>query len=157
MRRRHRQREKQTPCREPDVGLDPRTPGSRPEPKVDAQPLSHPGIPHFSFLFIDLCLPRDKERNEWRCHVMSRTLLPLNDSGFAFGGTWSCPVLPFLRMSSFLGDSFTLPINVLKFALYETYPDVIKSWPSIKWGYPTAVLKFASCGHREEHWEPRGS
>ena len=29
-----------------DVGLDPRTPGSRPEPKADAQPLSHPGVPH---------------------------------------------------------------------------------------------------------------
>ena len=28
---------------EPDVGLDPGTPGSRPEPKADAQPLSHPG------------------------------------------------------------------------------------------------------------------
>ena len=27
---RHRQREKQAPCREPDVGLDPRAPGSRP-------------------------------------------------------------------------------------------------------------------------------
>ena len=28
VRQRHRQREKQAPCREPDVGLDPRTPGS---------------------------------------------------------------------------------------------------------------------------------
>ena len=28
--------------RGPDVGLDPRTPGSRPEPKADAPPLSHP-------------------------------------------------------------------------------------------------------------------
>ena len=28
-----------------DGGIDPRTPGSRPEPKADAQPLSHPGIP----------------------------------------------------------------------------------------------------------------
>ena len=36
----HRQREKQAPCREPDVGLEPRTPGSRPGPKADAQPLS---------------------------------------------------------------------------------------------------------------------
>ena len=27
---RHRQREKQAPCRKPDVGLDPGTPGSRP-------------------------------------------------------------------------------------------------------------------------------
>ena len=26
------------------VGLDPGTPGSRPVPKADAQPLSHPGI-----------------------------------------------------------------------------------------------------------------
>uniref|UniRef100_A0A8C0LB18 mitogen-activated protein kinase kinase kinase n=1 Tax=Canis lupus dingo TaxID=286419 RepID=A0A8C0LB18_CANLU len=44
-RQRHRQREKQAPCREPDVGLYPGTPGSCPEPKVDAQPLSHPGVP----------------------------------------------------------------------------------------------------------------
>ena len=44
-RQRHRQREKQAPCRKPDVGLDPGTPGSHPEPKANAQPLSHPGIP----------------------------------------------------------------------------------------------------------------
>ena len=31
-RQRHRQREKQAPCREPDVGLDPRSPGSHPGP-----------------------------------------------------------------------------------------------------------------------------
>ena len=43
---RHRQREeKQASCKEPNVGLDPGTPGSRPELKTDAQPLSHPGIP----------------------------------------------------------------------------------------------------------------
>ena len=29
-RQRHRQWEKQAPCREPDVGLDPRSPGSGP-------------------------------------------------------------------------------------------------------------------------------
>ena len=29
------------------MGLDPVTPGSLPEPKVDAQPLSHPGAPWF--------------------------------------------------------------------------------------------------------------
>ena len=44
-RQRHRQREKQDPCRKPDVRLDPATPGSYPEPKTDAQPLSHPGVP----------------------------------------------------------------------------------------------------------------
>ena len=43
---RHRQREKQAPCREPDAGLDPGSPGSCPEPKADAQPLSHPGVPY---------------------------------------------------------------------------------------------------------------
>ena len=31
---RHRQREKQAPCREPDVGLDPGSPGSCPGLKV---------------------------------------------------------------------------------------------------------------------------
>ena len=35
-RQRQRQREKQAPCREPYVGLDPRNPGSHPEPKADA-------------------------------------------------------------------------------------------------------------------------
>ena len=34
----------QAPCREPDVGLDPGTPGSRPGPKVGAKLLSRPGI-----------------------------------------------------------------------------------------------------------------
>ena len=42
---RHRQKEKQAPCGEPEVRLDPRSPGSRPEPKADSQPLSHLGIP----------------------------------------------------------------------------------------------------------------
>ena len=44
-RQKHRQREKQAPCREPDVGLDPGTPGSCPELQTDAHPLSHPGVP----------------------------------------------------------------------------------------------------------------
>ena len=44
-RQRHRQREKQAPYGKSDVGLDPRTPGSCPELKADAQPLSYPGAP----------------------------------------------------------------------------------------------------------------
>ena len=48
-RQRHRQREKQAPFWEPDVGLDPRTPGLRPGPKASAKPLSHPGIPYHIF------------------------------------------------------------------------------------------------------------
>ena len=41
----HRQKEKQAPRREPDMGLDPRTRGSHPEPQADAQPLSPTGAP----------------------------------------------------------------------------------------------------------------
>ena len=52
-RQRLRQREKQAPCREPNVGLNSRSPGSRPEPKADTQWLSHPGVPFF-FFFKDL-------------------------------------------------------------------------------------------------------
>ena len=43
-RQRHRRREKQAPCKEPDVGLNPETPGSCPELKAGAQLLSHPGV-----------------------------------------------------------------------------------------------------------------
>ena len=50
-RQRHRRREKQAPCREPDAALDPRTPGSSPGPKADAQPLSHPGVTGFTYSF----------------------------------------------------------------------------------------------------------
>ena len=39
------QREKQTPYGELNMELDPGTLGSWPEPKVDAQPLSHSGAP----------------------------------------------------------------------------------------------------------------
>ena len=49
-RQRQRQREKQDPCREPDAGLDYRTPGLLPEPKADAQPLSHLGACKIIFL-----------------------------------------------------------------------------------------------------------
>ena len=41
----------------PDAGLDARTPGSWPEPKADAPPLSHPGVPHSALtgLGLQLC------------------------------------------------------------------------------------------------------
>ena len=52
---RHGQREKQAPCREPDVGLRSPDPGSHPDPKADAEPLSHPGVPsHCWKIIIDL-------------------------------------------------------------------------------------------------------
>ena len=41
---RERQREKQAPSWEPDVGLNPGTPGLCSGPKAGAKPLSHPGI-----------------------------------------------------------------------------------------------------------------
>ena len=44
-RQRHRQREKQASCREPDVGLDPRSPGSHPGLQVAAKPTVPPGLP----------------------------------------------------------------------------------------------------------------
>ena len=49
-RQRHRQKENQAPCGEPDVGLDPRTSGSWPEPQAAAQLLSCRGIPVQWFL-----------------------------------------------------------------------------------------------------------
>ena len=39
--------------REPDVGFDPGSPGSRPGPKAGAKPLRHPGIPDLKFLYFE--------------------------------------------------------------------------------------------------------
>ena len=44
-RQRHRQREKQAPCRDPNMGLDPRSPGSSPGLKASTKPQSHLGCP----------------------------------------------------------------------------------------------------------------
>ena len=41
--------EKQAPCREPDVRLDPGTPGSCPGLKGGTKLLSHPGVPKNRF------------------------------------------------------------------------------------------------------------
>ena len=54
-RKRHRQREKQAPGREPDAGLDSRSPGSGPGRKGGAKLLSYPGC-LLSLLLITLCL-----------------------------------------------------------------------------------------------------
>ena len=56
-REREREREAETQAegeagsmhREPDVGFDPGSPGSRPGPKAGAKPLRHPGIPVLNF------------------------------------------------------------------------------------------------------------
>ena len=50
-RQRHRHREKQAPHREPNVGLDPKTPWACPELKADAQALSHRGTSVMHTLF----------------------------------------------------------------------------------------------------------
>ena len=39
---------------EPNVGLNPRTPGSQPEPKADAQPRSHSAAPSTMILRITI-------------------------------------------------------------------------------------------------------
>ena len=48
---------------EPDLGLDPRTLGLRPEPKADVQPLSHPGGLSAIFLKIKINEKFHKEQN----------------------------------------------------------------------------------------------
>ena len=52
------------------MGLNPGTPGSRPGPKADAQPLSHPGVPElYTFFFLRFYLfmrHRERERERQR-------------------------------------------------------------------------------------------
>ena len=48
--------------REPDVGFDPGSPGSRPGPKAGAKPLRHPGIPQWHFYTLTMRLKKEKLR-----------------------------------------------------------------------------------------------
>ena len=52
---------------EPDVGLDPRSPGPCPGPKAGAKPLRHPGIPVVEILIQEGYIPvqRSMGKNEW--------------------------------------------------------------------------------------------
>ena len=63
-RQRHRQREKQAPCRKPDVGCDPQT---WDHILSETQLLSHPGVPLFLFLkkILSIYL-RERERDRER-------------------------------------------------------------------------------------------
>ena len=61
-RQRLRQREKKVPCREPDAGLGPGSPGSHPGLKASAQLLSHSGIPR--------C------HGFWNCHMSLNWIVP---------------------------------------------------------------------------------
>ena len=65
-RQRHRQREKQAPCREPNARLDPRTLGSCPEPKADTQPLSQPGVSGPQYFFCPFLLVPRPPISPWR-------------------------------------------------------------------------------------------
>ena len=81
-RQRHRQRQRGEAEREvgstqePDAGLDPRSPGSCPRPKADAQPLSHPGVLKGLLLQRELQMSSYKEMpcsySSWACNVVSR-------------------------------------------------------------------------------------
>ena len=63
-RQRQKQREKQVPFGEPNVGLDPRTPGSCPELQAEAQPVSHPDVPNFFFLKKQLIAHHRKRKQQ---------------------------------------------------------------------------------------------
>ena len=68
----HRQRKEQAPCKEPDAGLNPMTPGSHPEPKADAQPLSHPGIPTELKYYISSQKDKSLLRKWWWIKILSK-------------------------------------------------------------------------------------
>ena len=53
--------------REPDVGFDPGSPGSRPGPKAHAKPLRHPGIPLVSTFkdFFSVQIPEQKTKSAY--------------------------------------------------------------------------------------------
>ena len=76
---RHRKRKAETQaegeaCREPDVGLDPGSPGSRPGLKAALEPLSHPGvpIPYFSKKISSLLVLRKHSKSVHRFKIICK-------------------------------------------------------------------------------------
>ena len=61
--------------REPDVGFDPGSPGSRPGPKAGAKPLRHPGIPE-----IGNFQRRNAGKQSVRLDIQSKGCLPFDSS-----------------------------------------------------------------------------
>ena len=49
------------------MGLDARTPGSHPQPKAGAQPLSHPGVPRNSLKALKMW---ETQVSEHRSHLL---------------------------------------------------------------------------------------
>ena len=65
------------PVGKPDAGLDPRTPGSQPEPKADTQPLSHPGALWWWICWFLLMVPqRVIVRMKWSSSGKVLTAMP---------------------------------------------------------------------------------
>ena len=62
---------KQAPCQEPDMELDPGTLRSRPQPKAEAQLLSHTGIPLRRLYY--LCCEMVFKDHKWVLGVLSFT------------------------------------------------------------------------------------
>ena len=76
-RQRHEQREKTGSMQEAQCGLDPGSPGSRPEPKADVQPLSHPGIPIANFYISPQPLgPADWDKKVNQGHQTEIIIIP---------------------------------------------------------------------------------
>ena len=61
---------------EPDVGFDPRSPGSRPGPKAGAKPLCHPGIPMLVLYNCHSVLCRTSHAT-WLPHTVSTCPWPM--------------------------------------------------------------------------------
>ena len=61
-----REKQKQAPCREPNAGLDPGTPGSCPVPKAGAKLLSHPEKLFLKIFYLFIC---HRERESQRAQV----------------------------------------------------------------------------------------
>ena len=72
--------------REPDVGLDPGSPGSRPGPKAGSKPLCHPGIPTSGFA----CISPEGPVGSWVPLDWGWLLLRVFWGHTSFQAPWCC-------------------------------------------------------------------
>ena len=139
---RHRQREKQAPCREPDMGQDSGTPGSCPEPKADAQPLSHPGIPRQSHCRMNSALGTIQAEcqsivldKSSKCFALLSSVDKLPRQGMANVFHLKCQISLIAEIQSIVYECTRRQNQTLKKIVPGSICNVCQGWRNMQWVY----------------------
>ena len=144
----------QAPCEEPDMGLDPRTPGSHPKPKADRCLLSHPGIQRGEFFAsfwvsgaqeMTLCRGRDSALS---LEVWTGCFLPGDRVPACFSGICLGSMAPPFKDPRIYGEGGeqreTAKLPKMHFVLKKTSEKLSRGFGVVKYFSPDTVVPLGA-------------